>query len=80
MLRKKEKAEKASRAATCRTHQQLKQALKISQKGNKRSLKSPTGGKSKKSAVVRPTASIEPQGAPALRSQCSRNIKPSKQY
>ncbi|KAF1999271.1 hypothetical protein P154DRAFT_437557, partial [Amniculicola lignicola CBS 123094] len=57
------------------------QALKISQKGKKRSLKAPAKDTLKKRAVIRPTGSGEPQGtvvgAPALRSRRSRNITPS---
>ncbi|KAF1999081.1 hypothetical protein P154DRAFT_437819, partial [Amniculicola lignicola CBS 123094] len=56
-------------------------ALKISQKGKKRSLKAPANNTPKKSNVIRPAASREPQGtaagAPALRSRRSRNITPS---
>jgi hypothetical protein len=87
-LREKEKAEKAVkqalRAAACRTHQQLKQALKTSQKGKKRSLKAPAKATSKKRTVVMPTASGEPQdaaaGAPAVQSRCGRAINTPTRY
>jgi hypothetical protein len=87
-LREKEKAdraaEKASRAAACRTHQQLKQALKTSQKGKKRSLEAPAKATLKKRAVVRPTDSREPQGAvaaaPAIQSRCGRAINTPKKF
>ena len=86
--REKEKADRAakqaSRAAARRTYQRLKQALKTSQKGKKRSLKAPTRATLKKRAVVRPTASGEPQGAvaaaPTIQSQRGRAIKTPRRY
>jgi hypothetical protein len=67
--REKEKAEKAteqaSRAAARRTHKRLKQALKISQSSKKCIFKVPAIATLKKSPVVRPAGSREPQGAAA---------------
>jgi hypothetical protein len=87
-LREKEKADRAaqqtSRAAARRTHQRLKQALKSSQKGQRRSLKPPARATLKKRAVVRLTAHGEPQGtvagAPAIQSRRGRAITTPRRY
>jgi hypothetical protein len=87
-LREKEKADRAaeqtSRAGARRTYQRLKQALKISQKGKKHSLKPPARAILKKRAVVRPTAHGEPQGAvaaaPTIQSRRGRAINTPKKF